>query len=791
MNPVIVKYKKYLEDIINLKQLPPNVLYSDIKHELDYFKDIKAVHTYHNGQRKLFLTELEFLTIYHTYGKYFIYAGSAPGWKTFYLSTLFPNLIFILVDPNPFELLIYRDQSHKSRPNDPLKPDLKYIKYLDHNTPTKWVEQIKARDDKTKIFLINDYFTNITASELSELDGGIIFNSDIRTSDNDESPSDLDILWNSAQQLNWISLLKVKAYMLKFRAPYHTNNKTFPLHYMKDDFDFSKKSLGVDFISEYNSNKGTFSYLNGTIYLQAWAGYKSTETRLIGTYKDLIVTNYKIALKPYDIIEFESKLFYYNTIVRMYGFYFNDNANKTLGFDHCHDCALENKIWTNYGKSVIIIDIKQAVKTLNELTRRNLFQKAVHAPINHGFMFNPDRAWYDERLKYTAQVDPQLRIPDRNFKPADIDYYTYEMMIDNITGLMTQSDKKIYLDMFYKTRAKKSGPPPLEFKDFKEKIPFNKYIAFRSCFGDSRPYSFCALLHILTHNKYKYILIDDDPEEVCPSRPLAEILIKMFNVIVIILGVEHKPGMIVIPDKPGYYTTSTRVRELPESKEIADYGLLYSRGKYFLSICQLYAVLHAKMYNDVVMTNVKSYFISLNCALDSWCVDRVDFSHAEIVLAKSNGYDMKEFLKSGKYLFPNGRLYNFPFGAVSFNTYLVHGDKKNMKLVNYDLKDMSEKAYYKNNFMRNFQTFDNKYAMSDYGFDHCMDCAILAMLLERYAIINNLSDIEEFVQSTVKKVHGKSLWIRGHGNLLDSSDSSILNAFKEELFTRHALRTKM
>lgn len=106
-------YASELEKTINSTQLYPVNTYEDIPGMLPYVREIRSRHNYHNGQRKLMLTEVEFLTIMkHTKAKYFIYAGSAPGWKDFYLYLLFTELKFILVDPNPFRVFIYADVPH-------------------------------------------------------------------------------------------------------------------------------------------------------------------------------------------------------------------------------------------------------------------------------------------------------------------------------------------------------------------------------------------------------------------------------------------------------------------------------------------------------------------------------------------------------------------------------------------------------------------------------------------------------------------------------------------------------
>ena len=58
----------------------------------------------HWGQRKLLLSEIEFLTLYGelSSSKVVVYAGAAPGTHISFLSMLFPELKFILYDPAPF-----------------------------------------------------------------------------------------------------------------------------------------------------------------------------------------------------------------------------------------------------------------------------------------------------------------------------------------------------------------------------------------------------------------------------------------------------------------------------------------------------------------------------------------------------------------------------------------------------------------------------------------------------------------------------------------------------------------
>jgi cap2 methyltransferase len=57
--------------------------------------------TCHWGQRKLLLSEIEFMTMFPDH-QTVVYAGAAPGTHIPYLSSLFPETKFVLIDPAPF-----------------------------------------------------------------------------------------------------------------------------------------------------------------------------------------------------------------------------------------------------------------------------------------------------------------------------------------------------------------------------------------------------------------------------------------------------------------------------------------------------------------------------------------------------------------------------------------------------------------------------------------------------------------------------------------------------------------
>lgn len=329
----------------------PLVKLDDIKYELTYHKGSKIYKpNTHIGQRKLLLSEVQFLTTHET--KYCIYAGSAPGHKTHLLSTMFPRVKFILIDPNKFELKIKKTNHRKIKHRD--------IVHIYHGYPTKsntWNKNKKISEmnsveikkmltfiklSKYKIFIIEDYYTLLLSEIFSQL-ANKSFISDIRSNiKSKEYPSNLDLIWNKSMMYNWIYKLKPDISMIKFRLPFFTDTAEEDFlkeDFIREDFDFSKKN-GIDFVADYKRKK--LRYPKGEIFLQAWAPVSSTETRLYIKKKD--ITNFI----DYCPTKIENKLFYFNSIARGWHKHKNNNINKKIGFCYCNDCALENNIWEKY-----------------------------------------------------------------------------------------------------------------------------------------------------------------------------------------------------------------------------------------------------------------------------------------------------------------------------------------------------------------------------------------------------------------------------------------------------------
>lgn len=361
------EYSTLKKEIESQRNLLPVITLDDIKHSLSYQPGFKIDRIpLHHGQRKLFLGELKFIVEHvplkeqSSSGKdtlsekqFIVYAGAAPGVPTGFLADLVgDNIVFLLVDPTPFEIA-----------------DKKPI-YL-KGSPEEMIRQVK---EGRGIYIINDLFTIPLAEEIGRTLPEAFFISDIRTNvyEGKDFPDSLDILWNLAQQYNWIKAMgspgRFRPDMLKFRHPFYEEDpKIFQEKCRESPYkeDFARaKENGIDFIKNFQSRK--LVYLDGVVDLQAFAGPTSTETRLITTG----------GIKNWGTpATYEDHFFYHNKIARPYGHYFNDNASPELGFDHCADCALENYIWKAYIKKYSRSEsVPELVARLSQITGHSLIR---------------------------------------------------------------------------------------------------------------------------------------------------------------------------------------------------------------------------------------------------------------------------------------------------------------------------------------------------------------------------------------------------------------------------------
>ena len=374
---------KLLEETFN-KSYKPFITIDDIDNELEYlYEKVNNNLGLHIGQRKLLLSEVQFLT--NNTQKYCIYTGAAPSHKTHFLSELFPDVKFILIDPNIFEIKLVdnNDLFRKRKHNDIIMLyygfPTKSMTYGSNITPEKMNKNEISdmisyiENSNHKIYIIEDYMTDNLAFILKKL-GKCNFISDIRSNVTNTQPVDFDVIWNRSMVHNWINILQPEISMVKFRIPYYNSKENFDDYpFANDHFNTSKK-FGVDFVKNYNNKE--FWMSKSKLYLQAWAGQTSTEMR--GWIEKKDISN----IIKYDINNIESKLFYYNKITRC-AYHINKHSNKILHLCNCNDCSIESTIWDNYIKLIYLkksnkdiqkqkTKVEYYIKLTNRLTSRPL-----------------------------------------------------------------------------------------------------------------------------------------------------------------------------------------------------------------------------------------------------------------------------------------------------------------------------------------------------------------------------------------------------------------------------------
>ncbi|KAG2393649.1 hypothetical protein C9374_007180 [Naegleria lovaniensis] len=270
----------------------------------------------HWGQRKLLLSEIEFLTQYSQPGDIVIYAGAAPGNHLLYLTQkLFPQLTFIFIDPNKF------NEKLSSLPNVKILQE-----YFTVSMAEEFAQLKNQMVESKKLMQDNSNNTNLN---------NILFMSDIRTADPSImslEESDKCIIEDLQLQKTWIHTLQPRFSMVKFRLPY---------------------------------SEGKTKYYSGNIFLPVWGRKWTTECRLVISEKDVELGN-EI---EYDNIEHAEQMFYFNNVTRFEYIYPHDIIGKSEGVDNCYDCRSEIHILTMFLNK--FPNMKQSIRQdWNQISKR-------------------------------------------------------------------------------------------------------------------------------------------------------------------------------------------------------------------------------------------------------------------------------------------------------------------------------------------------------------------------------------------------------------------------------------
>ena len=215
----------------------------------------------HRGQRKLLLSEIEFLTKVHVsrlnrgggdgpsilLPRFLcVYAGACPCTHLDYLLQLFPNVSFVLIDRRFAHEEFQWKQSHWD--NKRVAVCAKPFDDCTTHAIAEWVRGVNTNH------WIHAKLQSLDINQNEVGYGNLLFISDIRRNAFDENSVAHDM--DSQQQ--WFRNLYASAGLLKFRLPF----------------------CNKEWYREYAEHRGVRSYLDGIIYLPIWGPPSTTECRL-------------------------------------------------------------------------------------------------------------------------------------------------------------------------------------------------------------------------------------------------------------------------------------------------------------------------------------------------------------------------------------------------------------------------------------------------------------------------------------------------------------------------------
>lgn len=323
----------------------------------------ESITVLHWGQRKLLMSEIEFLTLKLPSPKQkenlktlVVYIGAARGRHIVYLSQCFPNTSFLLIDGGSFYPGLYSlpnitiwkkliteenaseivDFAKKNNFNDILF--ISDIRSFDRSYKSKQILNQLSKELKSKknVSQIMKEILNIKKKVSDN------YRKQILTAVNQE-------LSNQVPDISNISLESIGFEKSDFEkkindlAENQITNVDMPLQ-RKVYEKIGARAAMMKFRLGWDDNMT--EYLAGSIYLPVWGPQSTTESRLITFDSYLDETNQKVyPTSIYNNRVYEEQMMYFNTVTRPAMYLHNVS---TEGIDSCFDCKSEVEILRRY-----------------------------------------------------------------------------------------------------------------------------------------------------------------------------------------------------------------------------------------------------------------------------------------------------------------------------------------------------------------------------------------------------------------------------------------------------------
>jgi len=367
----------------------------------------EAKTTDHWGQRKLLMSEIEFLTFYARFfiqfqsnqtflfsifcrkGSIVVYAGAAPGTHTNFLSLLFPEVKFLLVDPANFDAwetdkieiingcftdemaedLGRRSTSSSSTIHEIKREDLNEteeefdfddISHLlgddDEKTENDEMTKIQPPLKKKRVHDSSTIETTDSMQRHKDNESPRKFedNGDLKCNDSPHSFSEDQVLRGHVSGGDNLDIL----FISDIRSTEDSMSDQLKEERVSLDMNMQKNwhlrtkcrasmlKFRLPYLDPKKSENGGLSdeekfteYLDGIIFLPVWGPRTTTETRLVATGDKMTRWDNKL---------YEDQMFYFNIHFRTVYFPHTLQENGGEGLDHCFDCASEAFILEHY-----------------------------------------------------------------------------------------------------------------------------------------------------------------------------------------------------------------------------------------------------------------------------------------------------------------------------------------------------------------------------------------------------------------------------------------------------------
>lgn len=276
----------------------------------------------HWGQRKLLLSEIEFLTLCGSSENPVVYAGAAPGTHLTKLAEMFPHHTFYCYDPAPF--------------------NVKSLSNL-HTYQTLFTDELAmAYRGKDVLFICDIRAAESRAEAANDVEESV--------------GNDMD------DQQRWFALMQPVAAILKFRlswkpgkTPYMHGKILLPVFGPITTTESRLLVVGNSLLAIPNheltrkraerSKKSVLSPSStGSQEVSADAGEESLGLVVRDT------RGFMMQLRDYDNTAYEEQMFYFNTRQRVALYPHSVDGE---GLDHCYDCRAEVDILTKYCVQVL------------------------------------------------------------------------------------------------------------------------------------------------------------------------------------------------------------------------------------------------------------------------------------------------------------------------------------------------------------------------------------------------------------------------------------------------------